>query len=117
MDPRDFTLALLSGDDTTARQVVKDATRTGFSWSQAPAPDFKGSRGRAAYASVVELLALRAGHVPPPWTAGVGAAPAPLFLVQEAKTSKAFRRSSLTHTPECMKKRNVFALRDYLDVL
>jgi hypothetical protein len=116
MNPRDFTLALLR-NDLDARQVVKDAKRTGFSWSQAPAPDFNGPRGRAAYASVVELLALRAGHVPPSWTASVGAAPAPLFLVRAAKRSKALRRESLATTPECMRKRNVFALSQYLDVL
>ena len=115
MDPRDFTLALLRGDDTAARQVVKDAKRVGFSWSQAPAPDFKGPRGRAAYASVVELLATRAGHVPPSWTASVEAAPAPIFLV--CKESKVMRRESLATTPECMRKRNVFALSEYLNVL
>jgi len=59
----------------------------------------------------------RAGQTPPSWTASVGAAPAPLFLVRTAKTSKVLRRESLTHTPEPLKKRNVFALRDYLDVL
>jgi hypothetical protein len=37
--------------------------------------------------------------------------------VKSAKTSKAMRRASLESTPELLKKRNVFALRDYLDVL
>ena len=117
MNPRDLTLALLRGDDLTARQGVKDAARAGFSWSQAPAPDFKGPRGRAAYAAVVELLASRAGQAPPTWTGSVGDAPAPLFLVRAAKRSKALRSESRNSTPEPLKKRNVFALRDYLDVL
>ena len=117
MNPRYFTLALLRDDDLDARQVVKDAKRASFSWSQAPAPDFTGRRVRAVYASVVELLALRAGHVPPPWVASVEAAPVPLFLLHDAKRSKVWRRESLATTPECMRKRNVFALRDYLDVL
>jgi hypothetical protein len=117
MNPRDFTLALLHDDDLMARQLVKDATRAGFSWSQAPAPDFAGCRTRAIYASVVELLATRAGQVPPAWTERVGPAPAPVFLVKSAKTSKAMHKASLESTPECLKKRNIFALRDYLNVL
>lgn len=117
MNPHDFTLALLRDDDLTARQLVKNAKRAGFSWSQAPAPDFAGCRTRAVYASVVELLASRAGHAPPSWTQQVGPAPEPVFLVKSAKTSKAMRRASLESTPELLKKRNVFALRDYLDVL
>jgi hypothetical protein len=64
----------------------------------------------------LELLAMRAGETPPSWTSKVGRAPAPIFLVRAARGSEAMRRESLTGTPEALKKRNVFAVRDYLDV-
>jgi hypothetical protein len=117
MNPRDLTLAALRGDDLSVRQYVKDAARVGFSWATAPAPDFSGPRARAVYASVVELLAWRANQPAPDWTDSVGSAPKPLFLVRHAKKSKALRRESMANTPTVLKKRNVFALRDYLDVL
>ncbi len=89
----------------------------GFSWGTAPAPDFRGLRARAVYASLVELLASRAHQTAPAWTSSVGRAPCPVFLVRQARTSKALKRESLANTPETLTKRNVFALRDYLDVL
>lgn len=116
MNPRELVLAALRGDDLAVRQLVKDAARGAFSWATAPAPDFPGERARAVYASLVELLAMRAGETPPAWTSSVGKAPAPIFLVRAARLSKAMRRESLASTPEALKKRNVFALRDYLDV-
>jgi len=117
MNPRELVLAALRGDDLTVRQLVKSASREGFRWSEAPAPEFTGCRALAVYASLVELLASRAGQVPPTWTTRVGKAPAPLFLVRAAKRSEAMRRESLTGTPESLKRRNVFALPDYLDVV
>ena len=116
MNPRDLVLAALRGDDLTVRQLVKDAAREGFSWVDAPPPDFPWTRARAVYASLVELFASRAGKEPPAWTRAVGSAPAPLFLVRAARKSKAMRRESLSSTPDALKKRNVFAVRDYLDV-
>jgi hypothetical protein len=117
MNPRELVLAALRGDDLSVRQQVKEASREGFRWTDAPAPEFAGRRAQAVYASLVELFASRAGQTPPAWTARVGKAPAPLFLVRAAKRSRAMRRESLSGTPESLKKRNVFALPDYLDVL
>jgi hypothetical protein len=114
MNPREFVRAVLR-DDLTARQVVKDARRAGYAWSKATAPDFRWPRCRAVYAAVVELLALRAGENPPAWTKTVGAAPAPVFLM--GKDSKTFRRFWQECAPEPLRKRNVFASPEYLDVL
>jgi hypothetical protein len=116
MKPRELLVAVLRHDDLTARQLVKDAAREGFAWSKAPPPDFPQRRAKAVYASLVELFASRAGEQPPAWTSTVEAAPAPVFLVKAAKQSRAMRRYSLTVTPEVLKKRNVFALGDYLAV-
>ncbi len=117
MNPRDLVLAALRGDDLSLRQQVKDAAREGFDWNRAPPPEFRGRRSQAVYASLVELLASRAGQAPPNWTTKVGTAPAPVFLVRGAKRSNALRRESLSWTPESLRKRNVFALPDYLSVL
>ena len=117
MNPRELTAAILRRDDLSARQMVKDAKRLGFSWANAPAPDFSSRGARAVYAGIVELMADRNGQVPPAWTCDVPASPAPLFLVHATKKSKGLRRDSLSGTPDPLKKRNVFALPDYLDVL
>jgi hypothetical protein len=117
MNPRNLVLAALRGDDLSVRQYVKDAARAGFSWASAPPPDFGFPRARAVYASLVELLASRANETAPAWTSSVGGAPRPLFLVRQAKKSKALKHESMANTPEALTKRNVFALRDYLAVL
>jgi len=117
MNPRELVEAALQGDDLSVRQLVKDAARGGFSWSLAPAPAFEDPLWRAVYASLVELLASRSGQTPPGWTRQVGAAPRPVYLVRAAERSNALRRESLRGTPEPLRKRNVFALPDYLDVV
>jgi hypothetical protein len=119
MNPVALTVAALRGDDLSVRQHVKDAAREGFCWASAPDPGFpvKRARARAVYASMVELLAWRAGQDAPAWTSAVQGAPQPVFLVRSAKKSKALLRESLENTPAPLKKRNVFALPDYLDLL
>jgi hypothetical protein len=117
MNPRELVVAAVRHHDLTVRQLVKDAAREAFSWSEAPAPDFSQTRLRAVYAGLVELFAERQGQAPPAWTKEVGPAPKTLFLVRQAKTSKALRRMSEAETPAPLKSRNVRALADYLDVL
>ena len=118
MNPRELALAALRCDDLSVRQQMKNAARESFSWSHAPAPDFrpKEVRSRAFYAAVVELLCSRRGEAPPAWTKSVTGSPSPVFLVKSAKTSPAMRRESVASTPEPLKKRNMFAVRDYLDL-
>lgn len=117
MNPRELVNAVLS-DDVAARQVVKDAKRDAYRWSSAPAPDFQGAEGakeRAVYAGVVELLAERAGQESPAWAKLVGGAPAPVYLM--GAKSAVRRREYLVTAPEALKKHNVYASPDYLDVL
>ncbi len=121
MVPRDLVLAVLRHDGLSARQFVKDAKRAKFSWADAPAPDFTGPRARAVYAGLVELFAARQGREPPEWTASVGAAPAAVYLAKgargSARESKVLRRWLEEDSPAPLKKRNVFAYGQYLDVL
>ncbi len=115
LDPRELTLAALRDDDLDARQLVKDAVRSGYRWAEAPPPNFPQRRLRAVYAALVELFALRDGFQPPAWTKDVEAAPAPVYLLPGTRSSTSQRRYSTLTTPVTMRQRNVFAVRDYLD--
>ncbi len=116
MSPRDLGAAALRGDDLAARQIVKDAKREGFSWEQAPEPDpSRSPRERAVYAALVDSWCGRSGVRSPPWLGAVAPAPEPVYLM--GKTSKFVRRACEERAPEVLRKRNVYALPEYLDVL
>ena len=117
MNPRELVVAVLRRDDLWARQLVKDALREGFCWADAPPPDFRGARARAVYAGLVELFAARNGQKPPEWTARVGAAPAAVYLVPGARKSKRTQRMVERDSPAPLKKRNVLATAQYLEVM
>ena len=114
MNPDEFVTAVLT-DDLTARQLVKDAKREGFKWSQAPALESGSPKERAVYASVVELLAQRNGEPFPAWTHDVGRAPEPVHLMGTG--SNTLKRRFEASAPTVLKARNVYAGPDYLDVL
>ena len=73
--------------------------------------------GRAVAAGLMELLASRTGQRPPPWVASVGRAPEAVFLLPRAKRSAALRRWCEQDSPDELLRRNVFAIRGFLDVL
>jgi hypothetical protein len=114
MNPGELVNAVLT-DDLAARQLVKDAKRADYEWSSAPAPDFSDLSARAVYAGVVELLAERAGELPPAWAKLVGASPKQVFLMGAKYPAQ--RREFLVTAPDALKKRNVYASPEYLDVL
>lgn len=117
MDPYDLVHAVMQGDDLAARQWVKDAKHAGVDFSAIPDPGFLGDE-RVVAAAVFELLAHRQGNPPPSWTRNVGAAKSPIFLLSSsAAASPAMRRMLMRGTPSTMRRRNVFAVRDYLDVI
>ena len=115
LDPRELTLAALRDDDLDVSQLVKDAVRAGYRWADAPPPNFPQRRLRAVYAALVELFALRDGFQPPAWTTEVEPAPAPVYLMPGTRRSPSQRRYSTLTTPVTMRRRNVYAVRDYLD--
>jgi len=116
MNLRDLTLAAMNGDDLAARQWVKDALRIQLSMSSLPEPDGLSADGLAVAAALVELLAKRWNQPVPPWVACVGRANEPVYLLPQARTSPALRRWCEEDTPEPLRARNVFAVRDYLKV-
>ncbi|MFW5740410.1 MAG: hypothetical protein ACOC1F_08585 [Myxococcota bacterium] len=116
MNPRDLVQAVMRGDDLAARQWVKDAKRAGMDFSEVEDPGLAGDE-RVVAAALFELLAERQGKRPASWTTTAGSATKPVFLLKDAETSPAMRRLSERGTPPSMRARNVFALRDYLNVL
>lgn len=116
MDLRELVNVLLSGDLLTARQYVTDARRENVVWECLAQPLGLNERQLSVAAGVVELLASRAGSPPPTWTRTVGPAHEPVVLdpgLEEMPRS--FARAK-TAGPEPLRRRNLIALPDFLDV-
>jgi hypothetical protein len=116
MNLGDLALAALQGNDLAARQWVKNAVRKGIDFSELPQPEGLDQNALAVAASLAELLAGRQGRPAPGWTSTVSPAAAPLFLLPQARHSAALRRWCEQDSPEPLRARNVFAVRDYLSV-
>ena len=116
MDLRVLVEAILSGDLLTARQWVADARRERVNWARFECPSDFAAREITVAAGLIELLARRAGEKPPAWTEAVGAEREPLVLdpgLEQMPRSLARAKSS---GPEPLRKRNLLALPDFLDV-
>lgn len=116
MELRELVEAILTGDLLTARQWVADAQRNRMQWQSLPYPRDFSSRELTVAAAIAELLARRAGVEPPQWTGNVGAEPTPLLLdpgLDQMPRSYALAQSA---GPEPLRKRNLVALPDFLDV-
>lgn len=116
MDLRDLVDDLQSGDLLSARQWVKDAYRAGVLFTDLPRPQGLDAQSLAAAASLAELLSGRAGQLPPPWTAEVPPAPEDVWLDRALERIPFLRERCLTDSPPALKRRNVYALPDFLSV-
>jgi hypothetical protein len=116
MDLADLVHALLSEDLLTARQWVADAQRIRLEWSLVQRPLGLDGRGLAVAAGMAELLATRAGMAPPPWTATVGAHGQVVVLDPGLdKMPRSFERAKAT-APESLRRRNLIALPNFLEI-
>lgn len=116
MDLPDLVHALLAGDLLTARQYAADAQRTHLQLEKLTRPAGMSDREMTVAAAIVELLALRSGSTPPSWTATVGAVRDALVLdpgLEEMPRSFARAKAA---GPEPLRRRNLIALPDFLDV-
>ena len=116
MDLRDLVEATLRGDLLAARQWVADARRERVNWERFELPSTFVGRELTVAAGLVELLAHRAGENPPSWTKTIGAESEPFVLdpgLEEMPRSLELARTS---GPEPLRKRNLVALPDFLDV-
>jgi len=116
MELRDLVRAILSGDLLAARQWVADAHRQRISWEAVGRPSGLDAREMAVAAGIAELLAGRAGAPPPPWTHSIGAQREPLFLDPGLQDMPRTLAHALSDGPEVLRKRNLFASPDFLDV-
>jgi hypothetical protein len=113
---RDLVEAILSGDLLAARQWVADALRANVVWSDLERPSGLSERELVVAGGMVELLATRGGALPPRWTGDIGAEDQPLVLDPGLeRMPRSFERAR-TAGPEPLRKRNLIALPDFLDV-
>jgi hypothetical protein len=116
MNVRELVRAVLAGDLLTARQCVADARRMDVQWQQLARPLDLNDEELSVAAALVELLATRMGATAPAWTSDVGGVPHVLVLDPGLEQMpRSFARAK-TAGPEALLKRNMIALRDFLDV-
>ena len=116
MDLRELVQALLAGDLLTARQCVADAQRARVSWAQIDQPNDMSSLETTVAAAIVELMAMRGGSEPPVWTAAVGALPEILVLDPGLEQMPRSFAHAKVAGPEPLRRRNLIALPDFLNV-
>jgi hypothetical protein len=114
MELRDLVEALLARDALRARQWAADAAREPVIWTDVPCPIGWSAQALAVAAGTVELFASRCHQAPPSWTATVGCAPDPLYLVRAAETMPRLRLSCETEGPEPLRVRRIYAPPDFM---
>ena len=114
MELRDFVDALVARDALRARQWAADAAREAVVWTDVPRPMGWSALELAVAAGVIELFASRSHQAPPPWTATVGSAPDPIYLVRAAETMPRLRLSCETEGPEPLRVRRIYAPPDFM---
>lgn len=116
MDVSALARALLSGDLLTARQIVADFQRTHTPFEHIDRPAGVSERELAVAAAVIEMLADRGQVKPPAWTAGIGALPDLVVLDPGLEQMpRSFERAKISG-PEALRRRNLVAPPDFLDV-
>jgi hypothetical protein len=116
MDVRDLVRSIVSGDLLAARQWVADARRAQVRWEQCEQPAGLSGRELAIAAGLVELFAERDGTTPPPWTRRVGPEQDLVILDPGLETMPRSFARARAFGPESLRKRNLIALPDFLDV-
>lgn len=116
MDIRDLVHALVLGNLLTARQWVADARRLNLDWKTIPEPaDLSGSHAAIA-AGMVELFAERSGAAAPEWTSRIGAVHEMLILDPGLERMPRSFARAMANGPEALRKRNLVALPEFLEV-
>jgi len=116
MNVPELVRSLLDGNLLAARQHVADAQREGVDWERLEQPRALNALEMSVAAGIVEMLASRSGARPPEWTKTVGAVNEPVVLdpgLEEMPRS--FARAK-AEGPEPLRKRNLIALPDFLNV-
>ena len=116
MELRTLIDAILAGNLLDARQWVADAKREQLNWGTVPYPRELTGRQITVAAGLVELFACRAGETPPAWTEEVGPEREPLILDPGLEQMRRSFARARDFGPEPLRKRNLVALPDFLEV-
>lgn len=116
MNVPELVRSILDGNLLAARQWVLDARREHLEWGAIPKPEGLASTELVVAAAIVELLADRSGSKPPAWTSSVGAVKEPVVLDPGLESMpRSFARAKAAG-PGPLRRRNLVALPDFLDV-
>ncbi len=110
-----LALAALERRSLDLREIVLNLLRQFPDLALASAPDTLDPRARAIAASLLELLAGRRGQIAPEWTGREGQTE-PFFLVAAAETMPRLKLLCEQEAPLALKKRNLYAPANFLEV-
>ena len=113
-DIREMAVALLNRNSLMARALVQEALRGNPDVHDWPEPSSDDLQVRAIAASVVELLAARAGQKAPLWSEHVESLDSPMYLLAEAATMPSVRHLCDTEAPPQLRKRGFLAPPNFL---
>lgn len=113
---RELAEALLARDDFRLRLLTQGWLREQPRFAFIPQPETDDPRLLVAAAALVELLAERAGQQPPSWTASVGMLSEPFFAVAWADRPGFTRDLCLNESPEPLRRHNIFAPPNFLEM-
>lgn len=111
----EIATAALAGESLLVRALVQEFLRDHPQLAQIPQPQSQDERILALAAGFVELLAARRQQPAPGWTAQIGAVAEPIFLVKAAQQMRRLRELCLAESPEPLRRRQLYALPEYLD--
>lgn len=109
--------ALLNRDALQLRLLVQAWMRNPPRFDTIPCPQTDDVQILAAAAGLVELLALRLNQEPPKWTSAVAPLPTPFFVMRRAERPGFTRDLSVSEAPEPLKRRNIFAPPNFLQMV
>jgi hypothetical protein len=116
MDLSELVRAIVTGDLLKARQWVADAYRRDVVWMLLERPNGLNDQELTIAAGVVELLAIRRRATAPAWVFTVGASHESIVLDPGLeKMPRSFERAKMSG-PEPLRRRNLVALPDFLNV-
>ena len=102
--------AALEHESLQLRSLVQDFLRSQPNLVDVRPPQTEDEVVLAMSAALLELLALRTN----PWTASVGPAKEPFYLLKSAAQMKRLRQLCRQESPEPLRKRRFYAPPDYL---
>lgn len=108
---------ILAKNPLEVRSLMQDYLRRGMPLRLEHAPTSDDPRVWAVAAAIAELIAARTMQQAPAWANQIGKLPIPIYLVEAASKSPKMRARVERESPEPLRKRNVFAPPDYLEML